>query len=30
MEKQLGWNADENFETGIKKTVNWYMNKYKQ
>lgn len=30
IEKQLGWNADENFETGIKKTVNWYMNKYKQ
>jgi dTDP-glucose 4,6-dehydratase len=29
IESQLGWRADENFETGIKKTVNWYINKYK-
>jgi len=25
---ELGWKADENFESGIKKTVNWYINKY--
>jgi dTDP-glucose 4,6-dehydratase len=25
---QLGWKANENFESGIKKTVNWYLNKY--
>ena len=30
IENELGWNADENFETGIKKTVNWYLNKYKK
>ena len=28
IEKELGWKAVENFETGIKKTVNWYLNKY--
>lgn len=28
IEKQLGWKADENFETGIKKTINWYLNKW--
>ena len=28
IEKELGWNADENFETGIKKTIHWYLNKY--
>ena len=28
IENELGWSADENFETGIKKTVNWYINKY--
>lgn len=28
IEKHLGWNADENFETGIVKTVDWYINKY--
>jgi dTDP-glucose 4,6-dehydratase len=27
IENQLGWKADENFETGIKKTVTWYLNK---
>ncbi len=26
--KTLGWKADENFETGIYKTVVWYLNKY--
>jgi dTDP-glucose 4,6-dehydratase len=29
LENELGWKADENFETGIKKTVVWYLNKYK-
>ena len=28
IENELGWKAHENFETGIKKTVNWYINKY--
>jgi len=25
LEKELGWKADENFETGILKTVHWYL-----
>lgn len=25
IENELGWKADENFETGIVKTVNWYL-----
>jgi dTDP-glucose 4,6-dehydratase len=29
IENQLGWKADENFETGIKKTIAWYLAKYK-
>ncbi|APY10993.1 dTDP-glucose 4,6-dehydratase [Seonamhaeicola sp. S2-3] len=29
IEKELGWKAEENFETGIEKTINWYLNKYK-
>ncbi len=28
IENELGWKADENFETGILKTINWYLNKY--
>lgn len=28
IESELGWQAQENFETGILKTVNWYINKY--
>ena len=28
IENELGWNAQENFESGIKKTVNWYIKKY--
>lgn len=28
IEKELGWKADENFETGIKKTIKWYLKKY--
>ena len=27
IEKELGWRADENFETGILKTVEWYLKK---
>jgi dTDP-glucose 4,6-dehydratase len=26
IEMQLGWKADENFESGIEKTVEWYLN----
>ncbi len=29
IEKELGWKADENFETGILKTITWYLEKYK-
>lgn len=29
IESNLGWKADENFESGIKKTINWYLDKYK-
>ncbi len=28
IEMQLGWQAKESFETGIRKTVGWYINKY--
>jgi dTDP-glucose 4,6-dehydratase len=28
IETHLGWKADENFETGIKKTIEWYLKKY--
>ena len=28
IENELGWKAKENFESGIKKTVDWYINKY--
>ncbi|TYA74141.1 dTDP-glucose 4,6-dehydratase [Seonamhaeicola marinus] len=28
IEKKLGWNAVENFESGILKTVEWYVKKY--
>jgi len=28
IEKELGWRADENFESGILKTVEWYLNKH--
>lgn len=28
IENELGWKADENFETGIEITINWYLNKY--
>jgi len=28
IENELGWQADENFDTGIVKTVDWYLKKY--
>lgn len=28
IESELGWRADENFESGIEKTVQWYVNKF--
>ncbi len=28
IEKELGWKADENFESGIVKTIEWYLEKY--
>ena len=28
IENELGWKADENFETGIVKTIDWYIDKY--
>jgi dTDP-glucose 4,6-dehydratase len=28
IENELGWKAQENFESGIKKTVQWYLIKY--
>ncbi|PWJ39405.1 dTDP-glucose 4,6-dehydratase [Sediminitomix flava] len=30
LESELGWKADENFETGIEKTVDWYLNQYQE
>lgn len=29
IENELGWKAEENFDSGILKTVKWYMEKYK-
>lgn len=28
IENELGWKAKENFESGIRKTIKWYLNKY--
>ena len=28
LENELGWSADENFESGINKTIQWYLSKY--
>jgi dTDP-glucose 4,6-dehydratase len=28
IETELGWKADENFDTGIVKTIEWYLGKY--
>ncbi|WP_299521451.1 dTDP-glucose 4,6-dehydratase [Winogradskyella sp.] len=30
IENEIGWKAKENFETGILKTIKWYLNKYKK
>jgi len=30
LEHELGWKADENFDSGIVKTIEWYLNKYKE
>ncbi len=29
LENELGWKAAENFESGIQKTIKWYLEKYK-
>ncbi len=29
LEQELGWQAAENFESGIRKTIQWYIDKYK-
>ena len=29
LENDLGWMADENFDTGIVKTIDWYLKKYR-
>ncbi|PRX57586.1 dTDP-glucose 4,6-dehydratase [Flagellimonas meridianipacifica] len=28
IENELGWEADENFETGIEKTIDWYLERF--
>ena len=28
LERELGWKADEDFDSGIKKTIEWYLQKY--
>ena len=28
IENSLGWRAEENFESGIVKTIKWYLKKY--
>ncbi|MGM0635825.1 MAG: dTDP-glucose 4,6-dehydratase [Bacteroidota bacterium] len=30
IENDLGWQAQENFESGIKKTIDWYIQKYQK
>ena len=30
IETELGWKADENFDSGIVKTIEWYLNKYRK
>lgn len=30
LESELGWKADENFDSGIVKTIEWYLEKYQQ
>ena len=29
IEQELGWKAEENFESGIEKTIDWYIDKYR-
>lgn len=29
IENELNWEADENFESGIRKTIDWYLKKYR-
>ena len=28
LENELAWKADENFDSGIVKTIEWYLEKY--
>jgi len=28
LENELDWKAEENFDSGIVKTIEWYLNKY--
>ncbi len=30
IENELGWRAEENFESGIMKTIEWYLGKYRE
>ncbi len=30
LERELGWKADENFESGIVKTIEWYIDSYRK
>jgi dTDP-glucose 4,6-dehydratase len=30
IETELGWKAQETFDTGIIKTIEWYLNKYSE
>jgi dTDP-glucose 4,6-dehydratase len=30
IESELGWNAEENFESGVIKTLEWYLDHYKE
>ena len=30
IESELGWKADESFESGIRKTIDWYIEKYEK
>jgi dTDP-glucose 4,6-dehydratase len=30
IQTELGWKAKENFESGILKTIQWYLTKYKK
>jgi dTDP-glucose 4,6-dehydratase len=30
IQEELGWRADENFDSGIIKTIDWYLAKYRE